>query len=71
MTEVHQPGALRPAFAAKPDPEEPWRYVCPDCEKQVRYNSDRAGTYRCDTCDDTYPREDLLDQKTGETGVGR
>lgn len=23
--------SVRPAHSSKPDPSEPWRYVCPDC----------------------------------------
>jgi len=33
----------------KPDPTEPWRYVCPDCGRQVHGNGSTAvrDTFRC------------------------
>lgn len=46
----------------KPDPAEPWRYVCPDCEGQVHGSAHRTGWY-CYKCDRRYyHRRDLTDR---------
>lgn len=50
------------AFASKPDPDEPWRYVCPECEGQVR-RSGKGLQYGCSTCSWTGYRADLWDRK--------
>ena len=62
---------LPPAHSSKPDRDEPWRYVCPDCGSQVDGSHARQGEYRCCSCRSQHPPENLLDQKTGETGVRR
>lgn len=50
------------AGTAKPDPSEPWRYVCPDCGGQV--NGDRKSSkYRCKRCGEGFLFEDLHDKK--------
>jgi len=54
----------QPAHSSKPDPDEPWRYVCPDCRGQVYHNDDRAGSFRCPQCRDTHPPRELYDKLT-------
>lgn len=50
------------AYRRKPDPDEPWRYVCPDCGGQVRGD---GLMYECkrEDCRETYDKNDLRDLK--------
>lgn len=48
----------------KPDPSEPWRYVCPECKGQVQGHK-RTRKFRCKTCGVTYSYESLYDRKHG------
>lgn len=34
----------------KPDPAEPWRYVCPNCEGQVQGKQHTTGEWDCSSC---------------------
>lgn len=53
---------VRVANSSKPDPSEPWRYVCPECKGQVHRN--KSGfLYRCDKCEESYQKDELLDQR--------
>jgi tRNA(Ile2) C34 agmatinyltransferase TiaS len=50
------------AYESKPDSDEPWRYVCPDCEGQIK-SASRIGHYECHNCDSLTKRDDLKDLK--------
>jgi len=56
------PEPLTPNHERKPDPSEPWRYVCPDCGGQV-YSNDSRMTYQCSTCNGSYSEDELIDKK--------
>jgi transposase-like protein len=47
---------------SKPSPKELWRYVCPNCEKQV-YRSHGGFRYRCNDCEEMFEKDDLKDLK--------
>lgn len=51
--------------ARKPDPDEPWRYVCPDCGGQPQRGRN-ADTFQCSTCNRAWDRDDLVDLKEAE-----
>ena len=51
------------ADSRKPDPDEPFRYVCPDCRSQVNGAQSSLAGYRCEHCQKTYSRSDLYDLK--------
>lgn len=51
--------------ARKPDPSEPWRYVCPGCGGQVVGKLGTRSTFRCGRCSNHWREEELRDQKTG------
>lgn len=54
------------AFAHKPDPSEPYRYVCPDCGGQVNADPDTKATpYHCRRCDGWWDKDGLRDKKDG------
>lgn len=46
----------------KPDPDEPFRYVCPDCRTQVR-GKISSGKYECNSCGEYFEKEELVDKK--------
>lgn len=51
----------------KPDPSEPWRYVCPGCGGQVNGQGKRhPSEYECGTCRDSWQKSELHDKK-GDT----
>ena len=50
--------------ARKPDPDEPWRYVCPRCFNQVDGRDRAKHGYRCRSCNRMWPYEQLYDKKT-------
>jgi len=54
------------AFRSKPDPEEPWRFVCPRCKSQVhRGRGDLL--YFCHHCNvGGFEKSELYDKKRGE-----
>ncbi|WP_262174981.1 hypothetical protein [Haloarcula laminariae] len=52
---------VSPADARKPDSEEPYRYVCPECGRQVQ-GHERSTNYYCDDCG-AFDRDELIDQK--------
>jgi hypothetical protein len=58
--------SLRPNIperdSRKPDPDEPWRYVCPDCGCQVSGQA-RAMNIRCRGCEWTGEAADTWDKK--------
>jgi hypothetical protein len=55
----------------KPDPDEPWRYVCPNCEQQgIGRKGLDASLFKCHNgCNQKWERTELLDQKTGDRAV--
>lgn len=53
-------GDVPEAYVRKPDPDEPWRYVCPDCGGQVQADGLQ---YDCTTCRGMWDRNDLRDLK--------
>lgn len=58
------PTRFNEAHSDKPDSDEPWRYVCPDCEGQIAKSSMKK--YRCNDCGKITHKNDLLDLKTGD-----
>lgn len=44
----------------KPDPSEPWRYVCPACNGQVQQSDT---TYLCGSCSQRWKQPQLKDLK--------
>lgn len=63
--------AVKEAHSRKPDPDEPWRYVCPNCWRQVFDEPTTiAGTFRCKNgCEGRWQRNELIDRKTGEQAI--
>lgn len=55
-----------PAYQRKPDPSEPWRYVCPECEAQVHGDYHTVRKYQCRQCHTLWHEDDLKDLKGGE-----
>lgn len=56
--------AVARSGVTKPDPDEPWRYVCPDCGGQVHGDHNAVSRpYRCTRCGSWFARDDLEDQK--------
>lgn len=55
-------GRPREADTTKPDPDEPWRFVCPDCGRQP---TDRASgaKFWCESCEESLEKADLKDLK--------
>jgi len=51
----------RTEYDSKPDPDEPWRFTCPDCGNQV-YRHVRKKVYHCQSCRETYKKRDLNDK---------
>jgi hypothetical protein len=49
----------------KPDPEEPYRYVCPDCTGLVNSSSNNSDGYWCHECDRAFDFEELYDKRNG------
>lgn len=47
----------------KPDPDEPFRYVCPQCDKQVNGSKSTIDTYHCNHCPAAYDFDELYDLK--------
>jgi len=60
------PEPVPPRYSTKPDPDEPFRYVCPECERQV-YREPKDSVYRCEGCGEGYKMDGLLDLKTEKT----
>ena len=58
------PERVNHAHSDKPDSDEPWRYVCPNCGGQVAGGGNRL--YRCSTCGKDSAESDLRDKKTGK-----
>lgn len=57
---IQQDSGVPAAFSHKPDPDEPWRYVCPDCGGQIRSRPKHVD-YWCDGCGSHVDR--LYDKK--------
>lgn len=51
---------VRPADTSKPDPSEPFRFVCPNCERQVQGGRNPVRFY-CNHCNESYHKDNLLD----------
>jgi DNA-directed RNA polymerase subunit RPC12/RpoP len=49
----------------KPDPEEPYRYVCPDCAAQVNSATNNSERYYCHECGRFFDFEELYDKRNG------
>lgn len=61
---------LPEAYRGKPDQDEPWRYVCPDCAGNVTSNR-YSPKYRCYRCNGLWAYRELHDKKRGmKVGVG-
>jgi len=65
MTELTE---VSRAHKSKPDRSEPWRYVCPQCGRQVDGWNAAQGEYECEN-GHQHTRSELHDKKTGERGV--
>jgi ribosomal protein L37AE/L43A len=50
------------AHQRRPDPDEPWRYLCPDCEMH-RLDNLSKGTVYCNNCKQRYDMSELIDKK--------
>lgn len=63
MTPLHRaavPLVVPPCHQRKPDPDEPWRYVCPNCGGQV-YGRAKHTKYECSSCAVSWYRDELED----------
>ena len=47
---------------SKPDPEQLWRYGCPECGNQV-WRSAKGYVYWCRECEESFERGKLRDRK--------
>jgi ribosomal protein L37AE/L43A len=56
-------GQPREAHSARPDPEEPWRYLCPECMKHSLKAREKYGDFRCVNCDEAFEKFELYDKK--------
>ena len=54
--------AVPEAGTRKPDPSEPWRYVCPDCGGYPNRECSQTA-YRCSRCGSFWERDELHDKK--------
>ncbi|MFC7077759.1 hypothetical protein [Haloarcula halophila] len=61
MSELDDPEPISPADARKPDSDEPYRFACPDCGRQV-YGHTQSENYRCPDCG-TFEKDELVDRK--------
>jgi len=61
MSKLNDPHLVRPAHSRKPDPQEPYRYVCPDCGGQVR-GEQTSTNYYCRDCG-AFDLDELRDLK--------
>lgn len=52
--------------SGKPDPSEPWRWVCPACDGQVHGAKRGIRKYQCSSCRQTWDRDDLKDRKEAD-----
>lgn len=52
---------LPPAHSRKPDPAEPWRYVCPDCGRHVQ-GAENTRKFRCVHCGESFDKDELHDK---------
>jgi DNA-directed RNA polymerase subunit RPC12/RpoP len=57
-----EPGPVPREHRGKPDPSEPWRYVCPQCEGQV-HRRPQEYLYRCRRCGEGFEKDDLHDRR--------
>lgn len=57
-------GGIPAAGERKPDPDDPWRYVCPDCACQVHGRPNKLH-YECTSCNRVWDADELFDKKTG------
>lgn len=55
---------IPPIDSRKPDPDEPWRYVCPECGCQVT-KGQASLWFKCWGCSETWEYKELWDQKHG------
>jgi len=61
---MKSPIRLPPAYSRKPDPDEPWRYACPECGRQAQGTAKRYYTpYHCPD-HGTFTKDELVDKKT-------
>lgn len=67
MGNLHESREVQEAYRTKPDPDEPWRYVCPNCGGQVHANAQaRRKPYQCTRCRKTWRKDGLRDKKNGQ-----
>jgi hypothetical protein len=64
MSELDDPEPISPADARKPDSDEPWRFVCPDCGRQVR-GERKSRRYYCRDCG-AFEKAELTDKRSDE-----
>lgn len=55
-------------FRGKPDIDEPWRYVCPECGKQV-WKKKRGTSYECNSRHGPFDKAELRDKTQEEIHV--
>jgi len=63
--------AVSEAYRGKPDHDEPWRWVCPDCQGQVNNGKNErniARPYQCNQCNKRWNVRELYDKKTDTVG---
>ena len=53
--------ASEPEYAHRPDPNQPYRFRCPDCDSCRLYASDEH--IRCKSCGETHSKPELVDAK--------
>ena len=60
--ELIETGGVDESDRSKPDPSEPFRYVCPDCRREVFRKPDEQ-RYYCHGCNEGYTKSELWDKK--------
>lgn len=56
-------GQPREAHSARPDPNEPWRYLCPDCMTHSLRVREKHSVFRCYQCEEDFEKFELYDKK--------
>lgn len=52
---------LSERFRGKPDRDEPWRFVCPECDGQV-WKEETATSYDCNKRHGPFDKSELVDK---------
>lgn len=63
---MHDPFPVPKDNERKPDPGEPWRYVCPNCYRQIKGVA-KSQKFVCDNCGERFTERELHDQKANGT----